>query len=505
MATRLGRTLAAGVNKLKERAASSADGAPPSALPYMVETVIAHMEKKELQLEGIFRVSGSLNDVKQLKANLEKRRNIDLTKVQNPHTISGVLKLYLRELPKPPMTFELYDAWRVAGMIDSKKSNPLAMACMKEAWRSLPPFNQVLLTRLFFLLHEVSKHSEVNKMSPANLAIVFGPTLLRPEQETVETMLGDAESISRVMETYITQAPFMLDGAAPTAAELAAAPAAFTEAMARARARLTVDVSAPLKTSATRPVPTSPKDPPAPSSPRSVIVVTPEERAIVKLQALWRGYRVRRRVANVPGGRALAAAAAVALGRLKTRHMGLVSCIAELKSYAAIMRSSLFLAPQSASPLAARAAASTAGQGPVALSEPLALEAEVCTAMAAIADTTHTTYQYFTYQRQHVADMTRHKVRHTYDTPRHSANIHVATASHNVSYLGPRCAPSSPAWTASTTRTSPSRPSSTSSSARSPGSCAIPARCSRSARRRASTRGRSSEPASPPRVARSCL
>lgn len=41
-----------------------------------------------------------------------------------------------------------------------------------------------------FLVNEVSTHSEVNKMTPSNIAIVFGPTLLRPKVETIETSLS---------------------------------------------------------------------------------------------------------------------------------------------------------------------------------------------------------------------------------------------------------------------------------------------------------------------------
>ena len=41
-----------------------------------------------------------------------------------------------------------------------------------------------------FLVREVCVHSGVNKMTPSNLSIVFGPTLMRPEKETMETTLN---------------------------------------------------------------------------------------------------------------------------------------------------------------------------------------------------------------------------------------------------------------------------------------------------------------------------
>jgi hypothetical protein len=34
--------------------------------------------------------------------------------VRDPHVVAGALKLYLRELPEPLMTYKLYPEWMIA-------------------------------------------------------------------------------------------------------------------------------------------------------------------------------------------------------------------------------------------------------------------------------------------------------------------------------------------------------------------------------------------------------
>lgn len=59
--------------------------------------------------EGIFRLNGSTTEMKILKKDIDSGKPIDFTKVQDPNVVSGLLKLYLRELPEPLCTFALFD------------------------------------------------------------------------------------------------------------------------------------------------------------------------------------------------------------------------------------------------------------------------------------------------------------------------------------------------------------------------------------------------------------
>lgn len=69
----------------------------------------------------------------------------------------------------------------------------------------LPQSHRKILNVLFSFLHRVSEHSDVNKMRPANLAIVFAPNLLRPPIESPEIVIGDSPHANGLISTLISQ------------------------------------------------------------------------------------------------------------------------------------------------------------------------------------------------------------------------------------------------------------------------------------------------------------
>uniref|UniRef100_A0A3B4WKM9 Rho GTPase activating protein 27, like n=1 Tax=Seriola lalandi dorsalis TaxID=1841481 RepID=A0A3B4WKM9_SERLL len=79
------------------------------------------------------------------------------------HVITGALKLFLRELPEPLFPFISY---------------------MKDLVRTLPLPNHDTMELLFKHLRRVIEHKDSNRMSVQSVAIVFGPTLLRPQTES---------------------------------------------------------------------------------------------------------------------------------------------------------------------------------------------------------------------------------------------------------------------------------------------------------------------------------
>lgn len=64
-----------------------------------------------LNEEGLFRIPGSTSKVKKLKSALDAGIiSIDEFS-RDPHTVCTLLKLYLRDLPEPLLTFALYNEW----------------------------------------------------------------------------------------------------------------------------------------------------------------------------------------------------------------------------------------------------------------------------------------------------------------------------------------------------------------------------------------------------------
>lgn len=92
------------------------------------------------------------------------------------HSVTGVLKLYLREMPEALFTDALYPAFLEAFQIGDFSRG----AALRRVYDSLPPVNKAVIDFLLAHLARVNKHEAQNKMSLHNLATVFGPTLLRP-------------------------------------------------------------------------------------------------------------------------------------------------------------------------------------------------------------------------------------------------------------------------------------------------------------------------------------
>ncbi|ELR14088.1 RhoGAP domain containing protein [Acanthamoeba castellanii str. Neff] len=96
-----------------------------------------------------------------------------------------MLKLYFRELPEPLCTYKGYqlfcDSQREP---DAEQGKVMLMAALA----ALPPVNRALFATVTRLLKDVAAHEKLNFMSPDNLGIVWGPTLLREEKENFMSM-----------------------------------------------------------------------------------------------------------------------------------------------------------------------------------------------------------------------------------------------------------------------------------------------------------------------------
>jgi len=178
-------------------------------IPAIVEDTIKYLEiPQRLKLEGIFRVSGSLIDVKSIKDTYEKGGNVNFNTVSDPHTVAGVLKIFFRESLDPLLTFDLYDCWIQVMADRNNMNNPTNLSRdIKRVILRLPPTNRLILYRLMGLLHNVSLHASVNLMNVNNIAIVFAPTLLRPPGDRIELAIQHSSYsnnlIKFMVENYV--------------------------------------------------------------------------------------------------------------------------------------------------------------------------------------------------------------------------------------------------------------------------------------------------------------
>ncbi|XP_059975924.1 rho GTPase-activating protein 17 isoform X4 [Mesoplodon densirostris] len=160
------------------------------ALP--LEACVMLLLETGMKEEGLFRIGAGASKLKKLKAALDCSTSHLDEFYSDPHAVAGALKSYLRELPEPLMTFNLYEEWtQVASVQDQdKKLQDLWRTCQK-----LPPQNFVNFRYLIKFLAKLAQTSDINKMTPSNIAIVLGPNLLWAKNEGTLAEMAAATSV----------------------------------------------------------------------------------------------------------------------------------------------------------------------------------------------------------------------------------------------------------------------------------------------------------------------
>ncbi|XP_077440875.1 rho GTPase-activating protein SYDE2 [Vanacampus margaritifer] len=162
-------------------------------VPLLITKCINEIEKRGCQVVGLYRLCGSAAVKKELREAFERDSYaVELCENTYPdiNVITGVLKDYLRELPYPLITKQLYEA-----VLDSMATRPLRMGaagCENDhadaehtvsLLENLSEVERMTLRKLLDHLKLVASHQEVNKMTCQNLAVCFGPVLLSQRQE----------------------------------------------------------------------------------------------------------------------------------------------------------------------------------------------------------------------------------------------------------------------------------------------------------------------------------
>nr|XP_014353913.1 PREDICTED: breakpoint cluster region protein-like [Latimeria chalumnae] len=152
-----------------------------STIPLIVQECVKEVDRRGLEEEGIYRVSGIATRVQDLKAAFNTNAKDVSSRVREAdvHVVAGTLKLYLRELPEALLTDELFPEFcRCVAMTDpvAKESH------MINTLQSLPEPNRKTFLFLLDHLKRIASNKPVNKMTHSNLATVFGPSLLRSPQ-----------------------------------------------------------------------------------------------------------------------------------------------------------------------------------------------------------------------------------------------------------------------------------------------------------------------------------
>ncbi|KAM9416456.1 rho GTPase-activating protein 12-like isoform 4-T9 [Salvelinus alpinus] len=154
-----------------------------TSVPTFVTMCIDHVENTGLSIDGIYRVSGNLAVIQKLRyaVNHDEKVELDDSKWEDIHVTTGALKMLFRELPEPLFTYDSFNDFINAIKCSDYKQR---VNLIKDLIKHLPKPNHDTMQCLFKHLRRVIDHGEANRMTTQSVAIVFGPTLLRPETET---------------------------------------------------------------------------------------------------------------------------------------------------------------------------------------------------------------------------------------------------------------------------------------------------------------------------------
>ncbi|XP_061522368.1 rho GTPase-activating protein 12b isoform X3 [Phycodurus eques] len=198
-----------------------------TSVPKFVKMCIDHVENTGLSIDGLYRVSGNLAVIQKLRFAVNHGRTksllylhsmvhnttryadmshkclpydrsfntscpisfpasdekveLDDSKWEDIHVTTGALKMLFRELPEPLFTYGSFNDFVNAIKCSDYKQR---VNSIKDLIKKLPKPNHDTMQVLFKHLRRVIDHGEANRMTTQSVAIVFGPTLLRPETET---------------------------------------------------------------------------------------------------------------------------------------------------------------------------------------------------------------------------------------------------------------------------------------------------------------------------------
>ncbi|XP_021085214.1 rho GTPase-activating protein 6 isoform X2 [Mesocricetus auratus] len=160
-------------------------------VPRLVDSCCQHLEKHGLQTVGIFRVGSSKKRVRQLREEFDRGIDVCLEEEHSVHDVAALLKEFLRDMPDPLLTRELYTAFINTLLLEPEEQ----LGTLQLLIYLLPPCNCDTLHRLLQFLSIVARHADDNvskdgqevtgnKMTSLNLATIFGPNLLHKQKSS---------------------------------------------------------------------------------------------------------------------------------------------------------------------------------------------------------------------------------------------------------------------------------------------------------------------------------
>ncbi|GMH81421.1 hypothetical protein TrVE_jg13903 [Triparma verrucosa] len=187
-------------------------GQTPSTLtneiPGIIIDCITYISAHGLDHVGVFRLAGDsteVDDLLELYVSAEESDEADAThplvssELSTVNNVCSLMKLYLRNLPVSLIPPQSYTA--LLKSLESAERLTTSLLSLSKSW---PEGHWTLLETLIQFLRKIEAKSLINMMTSQNLAIVFAPTILKPEKGYDPMLeMKDVNDVIKVVEFII--------------------------------------------------------------------------------------------------------------------------------------------------------------------------------------------------------------------------------------------------------------------------------------------------------------
>ena len=136
-------------------------------VPSLITRCLEEVEARGLDVEGIYRKSGSFSQIKAVQTAFEKdnAKEFDLSDEDlDIHAVTSALKQYLRKLPMPLMTYDAYDEIIAGANEVEARGEQVLVDAARRAVEKLPRCHRDAMELLIGHLGRVMEMEHVNKV-----------------------------------------------------------------------------------------------------------------------------------------------------------------------------------------------------------------------------------------------------------------------------------------------------------------------------------------------------
>ncbi|XP_036067643.1 rho GTPase-activating protein 28 [Oryzias melastigma] len=181
---------------------------PGIKIPIVFKKLLSILEQSGLQMEGILRVPASVARLKYLRKELDRHPEVFDWSAVRQVDAAGLLKLFIRELPTPLLTYTHLPTFSSVMGISSELHQVQALQLLTLL---LPEVHRDTLKALLVFLWKVVSHQDQNRMSLWNVSMVMAPNLFPQcnhgkrhspvkQSKEIEVAVGGAQLIQLMIQ-----------------------------------------------------------------------------------------------------------------------------------------------------------------------------------------------------------------------------------------------------------------------------------------------------------------